>query len=145
MTASVFPSVPTKVHNCKRFYANYILYIHLSNVHFLPESSAGPNHTLLLLHFSSLLFWQPSLSSSACGSHEFSICVFVSVLLFPQILNSPANSQMLNQFFNVYTFDTEGHLTLLTLQTTSDLELNAPSQSIFCPKYKQKCFNLLFL
>lgn len=123
-----------------------IIYIHLSNVHFvLPESSAGPNCTLLLLSFSSLPFWQPSLSSS-CGSPEFSsVSVFVSVPLFPQLLNSPAYSQMLNQFLNVYTFNTEGHLTLLTSQTTSDLELNAPSQSIIRPKYKQKCFTPLFL
>lgn len=102
--------------------------------------------TVPCFYFSSLPFWQPSLSSSACGSPEFSsVSVFVSVLLFPQLLNSPAYGQMLNQFLNVYTFNTEGHLTLLTSQTTSDLELNALSQSIIRPKYKQKCFPPLFL
>lgn len=122
-----------------------IINIHRFNVHLLlPEPSAGPNRTL----FSPS---PPFLSDShhclpllvAPLSSPLSQCLF-PCFFFPQLLNSPAHGQMLNQFLNASTFATEGHLTLLTSQTTSDLELNAPSQSIFCPKYKQ-CFNPLIL
>lgn len=146
VTASVFPSVPTKVQNCKRFYANSIhpsLQPALPPAGVISRAEPYPAFTLLLLpSFLTaitvfLCLWLPGVLLCLCVCFRAS---FSAAFKLPSL-----RPDVEPIFLNVYTFDTEGHLTLLTSQTTSDLELNAPSQSIIRPKYKQKCFTPLKL